>query len=368
MTPDTAAEEANLPRVRDLVLRHGWNATAYQIINPGIAHWFSAGGDALIGYVEYAGVRVTAGAPVCAEERLPEVVREFEADAAQADRRVCYFGGESRLEVACRKSRGHSMVLLGAQPAWSPAHWGPMLAGHSSLRAQLSRARNKGVAVQEWTAERATDHPELRECLDAWLKTRGLPTMHFLVEPATLTRLFDRRIFVAARAEKVLAFLVASPVPRRNGWLVEQIVRGPAAPNGTAELLIDAAVRAVGASGSQYVTLGLSPLSQRAELRRESNPPWVRILLGWARAHGNRFYNFEGLDAFKAKFRPERWEPVYAIANERTFSPRMLYAIAAAFANGSPILMGCKALLRAVSRELGWLAQRLHLRRKQAAE
>src|SRR6185295_19182676 len=111
------------------------------------------------------------------------------------------------------------------------------------------------------------------------------------------------------------------------------------------------------------ITLGFSPLSQRAELRADANPPWVRILLRWARAHGRRFYNFEGLDAFKAKFRPKRWEPIYAISNERTFSFRMLYAIAAAFANGSPILMGCKAILRAVSREISWLATRLGLRR-----
>ena len=27
-------------RARDLVMTHGWNATAYQIVNPGIDHWF----------------------------------------------------------------------------------------------------------------------------------------------------------------------------------------------------------------------------------------------------------------------------------------------------------------------------------------
>src|SRR5437016_4577785 len=145
MTIAAAAAEDALPRVRALVRQHGWNATAYQIINPGIEHWFSKAGDALVGYVQYAGVRVTAGAPVRALERLSAVVQEFEYDAEQNGRRVCYFGAESRLDAECRKSRRHAMVLLGAQPAWAPASWLPMLAGHSSLRAQLSRARNKGV-------------------------------------------------------------------------------------------------------------------------------------------------------------------------------------------------------------------------------
>ncbi|HMI57811.1 MAG TPA: phosphatidylglycerol lysyltransferase domain-containing protein, partial [Gemmatimonadaceae bacterium] len=79
-------------RARALVLEHGWNATAYQILNPGIAHWFSRAGDAVIGYVTRSGVRVVAGAPVCAEERLHDVVAEFAADARAAGDRVCYFG------------------------------------------------------------------------------------------------------------------------------------------------------------------------------------------------------------------------------------------------------------------------------------
>ncbi|MFP5356370.1 MAG: hypothetical protein ACLGIK_14675 [Gemmatimonadota bacterium] len=41
---------------RTLVLRHGWNAVAYQILNPGMRRWFSQDGDAVAGYVEIAGV------------------------------------------------------------------------------------------------------------------------------------------------------------------------------------------------------------------------------------------------------------------------------------------------------------------------
>ena len=67
------------------MLAHGWNATAYQIVNPGIAHWFSARGDAVVGYTDRSGVRVVAGAPVCPPERLAEVAAEFEAEASGED-------------------------------------------------------------------------------------------------------------------------------------------------------------------------------------------------------------------------------------------------------------------------------------------
>lgn len=38
--------------MRDLVLRYGWNTLAYQILNPGIAHWFQPGGEGVVGYVD----------------------------------------------------------------------------------------------------------------------------------------------------------------------------------------------------------------------------------------------------------------------------------------------------------------------------
>ena len=337
------------------MLAHGWNATAYQIVNPGISHWFAAAGDAVVGYTEWSGVWVVAGAPVCRPERLAEVAAELEHQAARAGKTVCYFGAEARLEAVYRNDRGRARVLLGAQPVWDPTGWSAIVSGNASLRAQLNRARNKQVSVTEWTAGRAESSPALREILAQWLATRGLPPLHFLVEPETLSRLGDRRVFVATRAEVPVAFLVASPVPCRRGWLVEQFVRGTGAVNGTTQLMVDAAMRGLAESGAGYVTLGLAPLSRRAG-QEEHNPLWLRGLLGWVRAHGRRFYNFDGLDAFKARLQPERWDPVFAIAAAPTFSPRFLYAIAGAFSGGSPVALVARGLARAASTELGWLA------------
>ncbi|MDT8325275.1 MAG: phosphatidylglycerol lysyltransferase domain-containing protein, partial [Bacteroidota bacterium] len=162
----------------DLVLQYGWSATAYQILNPGIEHWFSSHGDAVVGFVSHYGVRVAAGAPVCATGRLADVVREFEEAASG---RVCYFGAEQRLIEALPCGRSHAALVLGAQPAWNPADWPAMLQAHASLRAQLHRARNKGVRVERWDNATATTHPALQRCLCQWLGTRGLPPLHFLI-------------------------------------------------------------------------------------------------------------------------------------------------------------------------------------------
>ena len=360
-------------RARELVMRYGWNAMSYQLLNPDMEHWFSCDGEAVIGFTRRNRVRVVAGAPVCAHEKLAAVVREFERAAAAQGDSVCYFGASSRLQIALDGLPPHDRLPVGAQPVWKPAGWPDILRKNSSLRAQVNRARNKGVLVAEWPAERATQSLGLQRCLDAWMATHPLPPLHFLTEAVTLDRLADRRLFVAMpqeERENVFGFLIATPVPDRNGWLIEQITRSPNAPNGVAELLVDAMMRAFAAEGCAYVTLGMAPLSRRANISNDSNisenPPrlWLRLLLSWVRAHGTRFYNFEGLDAFKAKFRPDIWEPLYAISNEPRFSPRTLYAIAAAFSDSPPPLALSRALLSALKQELVWLRVRLHSERK----
>jgi phosphatidylglycerol lysyltransferase len=345
----TANAEA---RARELVLRFGWNATAYQIINPGIQLWFSADDNAVVGYVVWGHYAVVAGAPVSAPEHLREVMDEFETWARNHNFRVCYFGAGRRLEAIARENSRYSMISLGAQPEWDPRGWPAIVASKESLRAQLNRAKNKGVSISQWPAGRATDNPELRRCLKEWLATRGLPPLHFLVEPETLYRLEDRKVFVAERDSRVVGFLVLSPVPARNGWLVEQIIRGAHAPNGTSELLLDTAMRESANAGADYLTLGLSPLSENSRFDWSAVPRWLRFLLTWLRVHGKRFYNFEGLDQFKAKFQPDDWEDISAIVNQPKFSLSALYSIAGAFGGRSPVSLVAIAVAAAIKGEI----------------
>lgn len=349
---------SEVARVRELVLQHGWNATAYQIVNPGIAHWFSARGDAVVGFVCKHGVRVVAGSPVCSEARLPEVIDEWEEAAGSCGHKVCYFGAAGRIKESLSNQPEYSTVVLGAQPVWDPSGWNKVVESHASLRAQINRAINKGVRVEEWPASRATQNPELRRILNEWLATRGLPTLHFLVEPETLSFMEDRRVFVAMQDDRALAFLTLCPIATRNGWLTEQFPRGFKAPNGTVELLMNTAIETVADEKCSYVTMGLVPLSQHGALPHEENPAWLKLLLAWTRAHGRRFYNFDGLEKFKAKFNPDAWEAIYAISNEANFSPRTLYAIAAAFTSTPPILAVARGALKAINQEGRWLFKR----------
>ena len=182
--------------------------------------------------------------------------------------------------------------------------------------------------------------------------------MHFLVEPQTLERLWDRRLFLAEQDGEVVGFLVVDPITSRRGFLVEQIVQAWAAPNGTAELLVDAAFAAAMKQGLEYFTLGLSPLSL-AILEKNDQPFWLDFLFHWVRIHGSRFYNFQGLEHFKSKFAPDYWEPIHAISNQPSFTAGNLLAIAAVFGGGSPFKFLALALGRALRQEYQWFYNRI---------
>jgi phosphatidylglycerol lysyltransferase len=261
-----------------------------------------------------------------------------------------------RTRAAVAEDGRHAVIAVGAQPVWDPRGWADRVRRRSSLRAQLNRARNKGVSVVVPPERPVPYRADLERCAAEWLAARPLPPMHFLVEPDTLGGVLeDRRLYVAMREGQVIAFLVASPVPLRNGYLIEQIARGAACPNGVAELLIDAAMRDLAARGVTYVTQGLVALSTHARDAMNANPLWLRALMGWARAHGNRFYNFRGLEAFRTKMEPDAWETIYAIANEPRFSPQTLNAVARAFCHGSPVASFGRAIVKAARQEAQWL-------------
>ncbi len=352
-------------RARKLALDYGWNTTSYQILNPGIGHWFAPRLPAVVGYVRRGGYLVAAGAPACPEENLREAAEEFERFARERGRRVCWVCAEERLRTALADGE-HSSIAIGAQPEWNPAGWERIVNKRGSLRAQLNRARNKEVRIEAVGNGEAAKRPELRRCVEEWLKMRRLPPLHFLTEPQTLEGVMTDRVLLAARRRgETVAFLLASPVGPRNGYLVEQIARKPEAPNGTSELLIDAAMRRFAAEGRSYATLGLVALAWEKTEAMRANPWWVRAAMRLARAHAGRFYNFRGLLRFRMKLEPDGWESVFAIANERRFSPWAMYAMGGAFSGISPALALSIGVGKAARQEWKWLEKGLRRRGKE---
>ncbi|HEY3801095.1 MAG TPA: DUF2156 domain-containing protein [Kofleriaceae bacterium] len=331
MAADAGTDQA---RVLALLKRHGWNSTSFQILEPGFRYWFE-GDDACVGYVDTGGAWVVAGPPISEPTRCVEVIDKFVAAAAEANRRVSCFGTEERFHELA----GWPALRVGDQPTWRPETWAAALAGSSSLREQLRRSRAKGVRVRVCESGELEAGKPLRTALDGliqrWLASRTIAPMGFLVQVKPFSFPAERRYFVAERDGAVVGFLGVIPIFARRGWFFEDFLRDPAAPNGTVELLVDAGMRAAAAEHVEYVTLGLVPLAGEVG-------PWLRA----ARRAGNALYDFDGLRAFKAKLKPERWDPIFITYPPGGSGIVTIYDTLRAFAHGGLLRFGVATLLR----------------------
>ena len=152
----------------------------------------------------------------------------------------------------------------------------------------------------------------LRAISDGWLaeheakeKTLSLGAFedaYVAAQPVAVVRL----------EEKIVAFATLMVTNTTHEATVDLMRFAPEAPKGTMDFLFASILEYLKAEGYRQFNLGMAPLSGMA--RREAAPVWDRVG-GTLFEHGERFYNFKGLRAFKSKFHP-RWEPRYlAVSN-----------------------------------------------------
>lgn len=338
-------------RALRLVLRHGFEATALQTLESGYRYFFFAdepGAEAFVAFVDTGGAWVAAGAPIGADTARAPTLDAFLARAREQHKRVCFFGCEQPLIG----TNGSTLcaIGIGEQPVWDPRAWPQVLKRQRSLREQLRRARAKGVQVRELSNAELTQ-PRVQAAVqgvaDRWLSRRALAPMGFLVRVEPFSLLAQRRYFAAELKGRVIGFAVVLPVPARDGWFIENLVREPDAPNGTSELLVHAVMTCAAGIPSAWLTLGLAPLSGQPSGFLRHIPRWTRGL-----------YDFDGLRAYKCKFRPDFWLPMYLCHPPTQAMWLSIVDALAAFTDGGFLRFGWRTLLRGptvVLRALAWL-------------
>lgn len=321
------------------VQRYGYNATAFQVLEPGFRYWFAPDGCGAVAYVDTGSAWVAGGAPLAPAEKLAEVAQQFTSAAAVSGRRVCFVAVEQRFLDAA-DSLHMQALQIGAQPVWDPQRWPEITKGSRSLREQLRRARAKGVTIEQLEPSELADassplRAQVEQLLRAWLSARNMAPLGFLVQLHVFSYVTERRCFIARHNDRVTGFLGMIPVYARGGWFIEDFLREPTAPNGTSELLIDAAMHAAASDGAHFLTLGLSPLAG-------TEVP----ALQWVGRVSSALYDFTGLRAFKAKLKPERWDPIFIAFQARRNGWLALYDMLKALARGNLLRFGIETVLR----------------------
>src|SRR4051812_35681381 len=121
MPEPSSNSEAQRARVLELLRAFGWNATSFQMLEPGLHYWFEARG--CVGYVDTGRAWVAAGAPLASEQDMAQVAAGFLQAARAAGRSAVFFATEERF----LSHSDYAALLIGEQPLWDPAHWGASL-------------------------------------------------------------------------------------------------------------------------------------------------------------------------------------------------------------------------------------------------
>ena len=137
-------------------------------------------------------------------------------------------------------------------------------------------------------------------------------------------------VAVAEQDGRIVAFASVWPGPHQVELSIDLMRYRHEAPNGVMEGLLVYLMRWGKEQGYRSFSLGMAPLSGFE--RSPAAPLWNR-LGSFLYAHGETFYNFQGLRAYKDKFHPS-WEPRYLAYPGGLTLPRTLADVAALIAGG----------------------------------
>ncbi len=291
---------------------------------------FNADRSAFVMYGMHGHTWVALGDPVGAPKAAPYLIRDF---VERADD----FGGMP-VFYQVRPAHLHRYADLGmtfvklGEEARIPLD-GFSLAGsrYRELRTVMNRLARENVSFRIIEAADVPPLlPRLKDVSDDWLIHKSVSEKGFSLgffDPQYLVRL---PVAVLEHDDRIVAFANLLPGPGHHELSVDLMRFSRTAPRSAMDGLF-AHLFIWGVShGYRWFNLGMAPLSG-LDLSPVS-PLWTR-LGRFIYRHGEAFYNFEGLRAYKDKFHPV-WEPRYLAYPGGLALPLVLADIAALSAGG----------------------------------
>lgn len=203
---------------------------------------------------------------------------------------------------------GFSLVKLGEE-AWVDLNRFTLEGGEGrKLRQARTKAEKSGARLEIVPAENvAALLPDLKVVSDAWLADRHQREKGFSLGFWSETYLGQFDMAVVRLGAQVVAFANIWRGAGNAEYSVDLMRARPDAPQGVMDLLFISLMERAKKDGYQWFNLGMAPLAGLPQHRLA--PLWTRLAHLLSRT-GDRFYNFEGLRAYKNKFHPE-WRPKY---------------------------------------------------------
>lgn len=290
----------------EIVARQG-NASAGLVRLGDKQLFFSAARDAFIMYAVQGKSQVALFDPVGPQERWAELVEAFAEDARRNGRRpVFYQVSPAFLPVAA--DCGLRPYKLGEQAVVDLSRFSLKGGEWLKLRRSINRAERDGLefALLEPSAVPAV-LDELRQISDAWLDAHNAAEKGFSLGTFQNAYLCESPVAVIRMDGRIVAFANLLTSSGEGDAFIDLMRHIPGTHRGMMDLLFVRIMEGLKEKGFRTLNLGMAPLSG---LPTHPGAPLWNHICRQVFENGERFYNFQGVLAFKSKFDPV-WEPRY---------------------------------------------------------
>ena len=268
---------------------------------------FSESGDAFIMFGRHGRSWISLFDPVGPQSEWPELIWLFIENAREGGGRASFYHVRPQA-LPLYLDAGLRLYKIGEEAYVPLPDFSLKGKKRANLRHAVNRAARDGLTFETVPVENVPAIlDEIRFISDSWLAEHRTSEKGFSLgafDPAYIVR---QPVALVRKGTRAVAFATLMSTQNRIEASVDLMRHLPDAPPGTMDFLFASLMLHFREEGYQRFGLGMAPLSGMTG--HALAPVWHRMgrLLF---AHGEYFYNFKGLRAFKEKLDPQ-WEPRY---------------------------------------------------------
>ncbi len=274
---------------------------------------FSDCGQGFIMYARQGRSLVALFDPVGPRHLWAPLVEKFVAEARRSrSRPVFYQVSADFLPVAVDMRL--QALKLGEQAVVDLTRFSLAGGDWVKLRRSINRAERDGLCFELVSADAVPPMlDELQAVSDAWLLAHQAAEKGFSLGTFERAYVASAPVAVIRLEGRIVAFASLMTASSDGDAFIDLMRHVPGVHRGMMDLLFVKIMETLKAEGFRTLNLGMAPLAGLSDHSRA--PAWNHV----ARQifdHGERFYNFRGVRAFKEKFDPD-WQPRYlAVAGQ----------------------------------------------------
>ncbi|MFT4154973.1 phosphatidylglycerol lysyltransferase domain-containing protein [Parafilimonas sp.] len=295
-------------KAEGIVEKYGRSAVDYFKLMEDKLFFFSKKYEAFTAYRIESGFAIVLELPVCASERMDDVLEEFEAHCNKAGLKPAYYRVDERA-LAYKALAGKKRLLIGQEAIADVTIFDLAGRDKKSLRNGLNSLQKKGYVTRVFKAPHSGEFIQsLKKISDEWLRVHKRKEMVFSQGGFDEDLLQQQDVVATVNNEsKPVAFLSIIPDYAPGECTYDLIRKTEDAPGGCMDALIIELIKYAGENGKKYLNLGLAPMSglQDADTAIEK-------LMKFAYEKIKRFQHYHGLRSFKEKY-ASQWLNKYLI-------------------------------------------------------